>query len=284
MAPTLRLLTALFFVLTVCAPSVALRRTTHAAIIAPIDPVLLQRMAANPGQPQPIIVGMHDTVPLAGINLQLAQQALNLLNLNGVGRGVLPLIGGAAGLANAAGITALSLVPGVAVRAPRRGGQRARRRRRADDRVPDRRARRPRLDDGPYWSRSDGRGARLGHPGRSRPDAADESHSRAGQPGRSADHLARSRRAWNARRRNDRWNGRRSNGEIVGVAPEANLVDVRVLDENGNGRMSSVILGIQWVLEHRDAYDIRVINLSLGAPAAPAYRLDPLARRPRWRG
>src|SRR5205814_10430660 len=66
-------------------------------------------------------------------------------------------------------------------------------------------------------------------------------------------------------------------GEYVGVAPSANLVDVRVLDSNGNGRDSSVILGIQWALDHRVAYNIRVLNLSLGAPAPANYRLDPLA-------
>jgi serine protease AprX len=63
----------------------------------------------------------------------------------------------------------------------------------------------------------------------------------------------------------------------VGVAPGANLVDVRVLDGNGNGRASSVLLGIQWAIDHRDQYNVRVINLSLGAPPRANYRLDPLA-------
>jgi serine protease AprX len=72
-------------------------------------------------------------------------------------------------------------------------------------------------------------------------------------------------------------NGWRSNGQYVGVAPEANLIDVRVLDGNGQGRMSSVILGIQWALAHRIQYNIRVLNLSLGAQAPVNYRLDPLS-------
>jgi ice-binding like protein/subtilase family protein len=71
--------------------------------------------------------------------------------------------------------------------------------------------------------------------------------------------------------------GVRSAGEYVGMAPAASLVDVRVLDANGNGRLSSVIRGIEWVLAHRLQYHIRVINLSLGAPPAPAYRADLLA-------
>jgi hypothetical protein len=71
--------------------------------------------------------------------------------------------------------------------------------------------------------------------------------------------------------------GVRSAGEYVGVAPAATIVDVRVLDANGNGRLSSVIRGIEWVVVHRVQYNIRVINLSLGAPPAPTYRADPLA-------
>jgi serine protease AprX len=72
-------------------------------------------------------------------------------------------------------------------------------------------------------------------------------------------------------------NGTRSAGQYIGVAPGANIVDVRVLDSRGNGRDSSVILGIQWALDHRLQYNIRVLNLSLGAPAPASYRLDPLA-------
>jgi subtilisin family serine protease len=72
-------------------------------------------------------------------------------------------------------------------------------------------------------------------------------------------------------------NGTRSAGQYIGVAPGARLVDVRVLDGNGNGRTSSVVLGIQWAIDHRVQYNIRVINLSLGAPPRASYRLDPLA-------
>jgi Ice-binding-like/Subtilase family len=71
--------------------------------------------------------------------------------------------------------------------------------------------------------------------------------------------------------------GLRSAGQYVGMAPAANIVDVRVLDANGNGRLSSVIRGIEWVLAHRAQYNIRVINLSLGAPPAPTYRADLLS-------
>ncbi len=38
-----------------------------------------------------------------------------------------------------------------------------------------------------------------------------------------------------------------------------------------------MIRGIEWVLAHRAAYNIRVINLSFGAPARLPYRLDPMS-------
>jgi serine protease AprX len=72
-------------------------------------------------------------------------------------------------------------------------------------------------------------------------------------------------------------NGQRSAGEYVGIAPGANVLDVRVLDRNGNGRISSVVRGIEWVLAHRAQYNIRLINLSLGMPARLPYQLDPLS-------
>jgi serine protease AprX len=72
-------------------------------------------------------------------------------------------------------------------------------------------------------------------------------------------------------------NGARSNGEFVGIAPEANIIDVRVLDSRGAGRISSVVHGIEWVIAHRSVYNIRVMNLSLGAPVTLSYRTDPLA-------
>src|SRR5205807_1059085 len=55
------------------------------------------------------------------------------------------------------------------------------------------------------------------------------------------------------------------------------VVDVRVLGSNGSGRISSVVRGIEWVLANRAAYNIRVINLSFGAPPPLSYRLDPMS-------
>jgi serine protease AprX len=63
-----------------------------------------------------------------------------------------------------------------------------------------------------------------------------------------------------------------------GVAPNANLIDVRVLDGRGLGQVSDVIAGIDWVLSNRASRNIRVMNLSLGAASSESWVTDPLCR------
>jgi serine protease AprX len=65
-------------------------------------------------------------------------------------------------------------------------------------------------------------------------------------------------------------------GEWNGVAPGVNLVGVRVLDANGKGTYETVIKGIQWVLDNKDKYNIKVMNLSLVAQVQSPYWADPL--------
>ena len=72
-------------------------------------------------------------------------------------------------------------------------------------------------------------------------------------------------------------NGTSSNRQYVGIAPRANLLDVRVLDSQGSGRASSVIAGLQWIVAHKDVYGIRVVNVSIGAPATTDFVHDPIA-------
>jgi serine protease AprX len=61
-----------------------------------------------------------------------------------------------------------------------------------------------------------------------------------------------------------------------GIAPGASLINIRVLGANGSGLTSDVILGIDWAIEHRQQYNIRVINLSLGHPVMEPSATDPL--------
>jgi hypothetical protein len=67
-----------------------------------------------------------------------------------------------------------------------------------------------------------------------------------------------------------------SDGEWNGIAPGANLVGVRVLNEDGVGTYEQVIQGIQWVIDHKSEYNIRVMNLSLIALVQSPYWADPL--------
>ncbi len=63
-----------------------------------------------------------------------------------------------------------------------------------------------------------------------------------------------------------------------GVAPGAHLINLRVLNEEGWGHASTVIAGIDWAIEHKDQYQIRILNLSLGAGVLESYRDDPLGQ------
>jgi serine protease AprX len=71
-------------------------------------------------------------------------------------------------------------------------------------------------------------------------------------------------------------NGYNSYGQKAGIAPDANIVSLKVLDGNGRGNISHVIAALDWVLAHRVAYNIRVVNLSVGAAVRESYRTDPL--------
>jgi serine protease AprX len=61
-----------------------------------------------------------------------------------------------------------------------------------------------------------------------------------------------------------------------GIATLARIVSLRVLGDDGSGLASDVIEAIDWAIENREQYDIRVINLSLGAPVLQPYRDDPV--------
>jgi serine protease AprX len=65
-------------------------------------------------------------------------------------------------------------------------------------------------------------------------------------------------------------------GAHMGIAPEADLINVKVADEDGRATVLDVIYGLQFVVDHKDAYNIRVVNLSLASTVPESYRTDPL--------
>jgi len=70
--------------------------------------------------------------------------------------------------------------------------------------------------------------------------------------------------------------GSDSNGKYIGVAPMANIINVKVSNDDGSARASDVILGLQWVLDHKNSYNIRVVNLSFNSTVAESYHTSPL--------
>src|SRR6266540_807232 len=262
--------------------------SAHAQLIGEdkVDPALRDLMQANPLALLPVIVEMQQPLPpfTAAPNVGRALEALDLLRLYGVPVAALSLIDAAAGFANAAGIDALSLVPTVAfihhdatvgpqpsaappVPAPA-------------DQVSGAYPRVVRADQ--VWQQGIAGGgvtvaildsgvaadADLVQPNNRILASVNFADQRlTSDPGGHGTHIAGIVAG----------NGTRSGGEFTGVAPQANVVDVRVLGSTGSGRISSVVRGIEWVLAHRAAYNIRVINLSFGAPARLSYRLDPMS-------
>lgn len=63
-----------------------------------------------------------------------------------------------------------------------------------------------------------------------------------------------------------------------GIARKCSFINVRVLDDKGQGTVSQVISGIQWAIENKTRYNIRVMNLSLGHPVGEGYATDPLCQ------
>ena len=66
--------------------------------------------------------------------------------------------------------------------------------------------------------------------------------------------------------------------QYIGVAPNANIINLRVLDANGAGTDSQVIAAIQRAIQLKSTYNIRVINLSLGRSIYESYALDPVCQ------
>jgi serine protease AprX len=71
-------------------------------------------------------------------------------------------------------------------------------------------------------------------------------------------------------------NGRTSNGKYIGIAPQVNIINVKVSNDDGRATTSNVVDGLQWVYNNRTAYNIRVVNLSFNSSVANSYNQDPL--------
>ena len=58
--------------------------------------------------------------------------------------------------------------------------------------------------------------------------------------------------------------GTASMGKYKGVAPGCGLTALKVLDRFGNGSREQVLRAFRWILDHREQYRIRIVNISVG--------------------
>ena len=88
----------------------------------------------------------------------------------------------------------------------------------------------------------------------------------------------------------------RSGDKYQGVAPAASIINLRVLNSQGTGSSSDLLYAHSTGFSapadptravsssnplNKDKYNIRIVNMSLGAPAISSYRNDPLCRASR---
>src|SRR5919199_1730055 len=255
--------------------ALALGATTAPALAAPptgrpatpatfVAPHLQARMAADPNGLLPVIVQLRTPQgpPARDANNQAAANALGLLRQHGKGGSALGIVSGASGRLTASAIRALSNNPSVAAI--------------YEDVVFRRRA----VSDAnlvtaypaevkapaAWQQNTTGAGitvAVLDSGINPDPDLAGriltsvnfaDALTTTQDPGGHGTHVAGTIAG----------DGTKSDGQYIGVAPQANLVDVRVMDAQGTASASSVIAGLQWTVAHASQYGIRVVNLSLG--------------------
>lgn len=64
--------------------------------------------------------------------------------------------------------------------------------------------------------------------------------------------------------------GAASGGKYKGIAPGANLLNIKVIDSNGNGRVSDIIAGIEWAMNNgADVLSLSLGGLNLGETNPP---------------
>lgn len=55
-------------------------------------------------------------------------------------------------------------------------------------------------------------------------------------------------------------------GKRIGIAPEAEIAALKVLDEKGSGKITTMVQAIDWLLQNYRRFGIRIVNISVGMP------------------
>jgi serine protease AprX len=73
-----------------------------------------------------------------------------------------------------------------------------------------------------------------------------------------------------------------SKGLYKGIASDAELVLIKVQNDEGKITTENIVKALEWVSEHHEAYNIRVVNISLGSDELSSYKeskIDLLAEK-----
>ena len=71
-------------------------------------------------------------------------------------------------------------------------------------------------------------------------------------------------------------NGELSEGQFKGIAPNALLIGLKCLNESVSGTIKSILQALQWILDYRQKYKIRIAHIPLGVNYPYLIKQDPL--------
>lgn len=67
-----------------------------------------------------------------------------------------------------------------------------------------------------------------------------------------------------------------SSGLFTGIAPNVDLISIKISDDTGMAYESDTVEALQWILDNKDVYNIRVANLSINSTVEQSYHTSPL--------
>jgi serine protease AprX len=71
-------------------------------------------------------------------------------------------------------------------------------------------------------------------------------------------------------------NGYASDGLYAGIAPQVNLINLKINNNDGMAYESDTVDALQWAFDHRSEYNVRVVNLSINSTVEGEYHTSPL--------
>jgi len=70
--------------------------------------------------------------------------------------------------------------------------------------------------------------------------------------------------------------GGASDGQYAGIAPQVNLINLKISDDDGQAYESDTVEAMQWALDNKELFNIRVVNMSINSTAEQSYHTSPL--------